>query len=434
MVRATQRTCTLRSLMAVCLIAVSTTFTPAGYGESIERATAGDIAEIRTAFRNIGLRRADVISGSDGRVTLIGEYENRDEVETAFSAARAVVGLRRVAPTTPANIKYRLKDFGDAFTDTVGRMMRRPNSAKNGVPTEVSSAGPKPPPGVTAVAAGRARTFGMILGIGQFRNLPEQNYLEFADKDALDFRNLLTSPAGGGVPNENIYLLRHEQATAKAVHEVMRGLLRDTQAGDTVVVFVASHGIPNAMGKFDIVLFDTEFTRKQAGPNGQSVDLAVTNRATALTDDDFQQFIAQLVLKNVRTVVVLDTCYSGRTFVAVPGFLPSRTRSLTQYEKEVNFSTSPSPEAIADLAQKAKNADATRIVVVSASENEESLEYPDVGGGMFTQLYIASLEKVHDYADAFDRTKPLVIKRARRVGYSQTPRLLVVPEEAVTKM
>ena len=53
---------------------------------------------------------------------------------------------------------------------------------------------------------------------------------------------------------------------------------------------------------------------------------------------------------------------------------------------------------------------------------------------MFTQLYVAALKNAHDYADAFDQSKPTVIKRARTVGMSQTPRLLIVPEEAVTKM
>jgi hypothetical protein len=208
----------------------------------------------------------------------------------------------------------------------------------------------------------------------------------------------------------------------------------ESQAGDTVVVFVASHGVPNALGKFDIVLYDTEFANKRAASSDETLDLAVTNRRTALTDDDLQQFISALVLKNVRPVVVLDTCYSGKTFVSVPGFLPSRTRSLLQYKQEVDYSTSPSPEAIAAVAERAKNAATARIVIVSASENEESLETPSVGGGMFTQLYIRSLNKMHDYADAFDQTKPAVIRKARTLGRSQTPRLLVVPEDAVTKM
>ena len=188
------------------------------------------------------------------------------------------------------------------------------------------------------------------------------------------------------------------------------------------------------MGKFDIVLHDTEFPRKKVGSKGQSLDLVITNRKTALSDDDFQGFASQLTLKGVRTVIVLDTCYSGKTFVAIPGYLPSRTRSLSQYKKEAAYSTSLSQEAITDLAQKAKDSKITRIVIVSASENEESIEAPSLGGGAFTQTYILQLRKIQDFADAFDQAKPAVIRIARTVGHTQTPRMLVVPEHAITKM
>jgi hypothetical protein len=80
----------------------------------VEPVTQPEMSEIRRAFQGIGLSQADIVRGEDGRITLVGEYENRDEVETAFAAARAVAGLRRVAPTTPANIKYRLKGFDSA--------------------------------------------------------------------------------------------------------------------------------------------------------------------------------------------------------------------------------------------------------------------------------------------------------------------------------
>jgi hypothetical protein len=133
--------------------------------------------------------------------------------------------------------------------------------------------------------------------------------------------------------------------------------------------------------------------------------LATGQRSTALADDDLQGWIAQMTLKDVRTVVVLDTCYSGKTFVPVPGYLPARTRSLSRYKKETEYSASLSQEAITDLAQQAKDAKTTRIVIVSASENEESMESLKSNGGLFTQTYIATLGKVHDYADAFDQAK-----------------------------
>ena len=422
---------------------------------AIEPITASEIAEIRQAFQSIGLRDADVARADDGRLTLIGEYENRDAVETAFAAARAVVGLRRVAPTTPSNVKYRLQGFNNAFASTVGKMMQRPASApKAGAMPAASSqsttqAVPSastqpsvqaqtptlpPAPDRPVVAMRSAKTFGLVMGVGKFKYLAESHGLDFADKDAKDFYAFLTSPQGGSIHRDGLKLLTQEEATSAAVKGAMRDILNQSQSGDTVILFAASHGLPNAMNKFDIVLHDTEFPRRQAGTKEQPLDFVITKRSTALADDDLQDWIIQMTLRDVRTVIVLDTCYSGKTFASVPGYLPSRTRSLQQHKKEVEYSASMSEEALKELAQKARDARTTRIVIVSASENEESMESPKANGGLFTQTYIDSLKKIPDYADAFDQAKPMVIRSARTVGHSQTPRLLAVPEAAITKM
>ena len=421
----------IRAVLLIGLVcALGTPTVHAAGSPVIEPVTLPEMNEIRRAFQGIGLTQADLARGEDGRITLVGEYENRDEVETAFAAARAVVGLRRVAPTTPANIKYRLKGFNTAFASTVARMMQKP------APPAVSGAvNPAPPAAPQPQRAKRApRTSGLIIGVGIYKYLPVENSLEGAEKDARDLYNLLVSPEGGSIPRDSIRLLVQEQATSVAAKTAMRELVENSQPGDTVIFFAATHGLPNAMGKFDIVLHDTEFPLRKAGSQDQPLEFAITNRNTALSDDDFQNFSSQLTLKDVRTIILLDTCYSGKTFVSIPGFLPSRTRSLSQHQKEAEHSTSLSQEAITDLAQKARDSKVTRIVIVSASEDEESLEAPNLGGGAFTQTYIRQLRVIHDFADAFDQTKPAVIRIARTVGHSQTPRMLVVPEEAITKM
>ena len=64
--------------------------------------------------------------------------------------------------------------------------------------------------------------------------------------------------------------------------------------------------------------------------------------------------------------------------------------------------------------------------------------------GRLRRVYIPSIDVARvreklglsqdDFADAFDRTKPTVIKFAHSQGQSQTPRMLVVPEAANTKL
>lgn len=421
---------TRRLLLGITALGLSAVFAPAtppalAAETALEEVTPAEIREIRRALKDIGLAQASVETSPDGRITLVGEYENRDEVETAFAAARAVVGLRRVAPTTPSNIKYRLKGFESAFSSTIAKMMQKP-AAK---PPATAAATPQP---ATPPRSG-PQNYGIVIGAGKFKNLPADKQLDGAAKDAAGLYNMLAAPDGGRIPAENLKLLTQEQANSTAVKAAMQDVQTRAQSGDTVVFFIASHGLPNAMNKFDVVLYDTEFPRKKAGGK-DGFEFVVTNRATALSDDEFQKFISQLTLKNVRTIIVLDTCYSGKTFAAVPGFLSTRTRSLVIRKKEAEYTTAMPQEAMSELAQQAKDLKTTRIVIVSASEDEESLEAPALGGGAFTQTYIKQLLGAHDYADAFDKTKPTVIRFARTVGHSQTPRMLVIPEDALTKM
>ncbi len=413
-------------------------------GQPVDLVSDVELHEIRDAFRGSGMSAAQIERAADGRATLTGTFENRDQVEEAFAISRAVLGLRRVAPTTPANINMRLKGFSGAFASRVGNMMKAaPRAAAIAAPSQPALVTPENAPspivasapldGVRTQARGE-RTFGLILGVGKFRNLPKDKRLDFAVKDARDFHGFLTRADGGNVAREFISLITDEQATADNVRRTMDEMLSYSQSGDTLIIFVASHGVPNAMDKFDVVLHDTEFPMKRVGGKSQ-IEFANAKRSTALTDEDMQRFVARLVAKQVRTVLILDTCYSGKTFATIPGYLPTRTRSLTRHASETAHTASPSQSAINDLVQQAeKDNKTTRVVIVSASETEEAMESVDVGGGVFTQTYIAALGAMPDYADAFDRAKPLIIRKARAAGHSQTPRLLVVPEEARTKM
>jgi len=54
------------------------------------------------------------------------------------------------------------------------------------------------------------QTFAMVIGISKYKFVRP---LTYADKDAEMFRDFLKSPAGGKLPEDNIYTLLNEQAT-----------------------------------------------------------------------------------------------------------------------------------------------------------------------------------------------------------------------------
>ncbi len=70
-------------------------------------------------------------------------------------------------------------------------------------------------------------SYAVVIGVSQFAHLPSEDWLNFADADARDFYNFITSPRGRSFPPENVFLLTNENATYQAI----RSRLGSTQPG-----------------------------------------------------------------------------------------------------------------------------------------------------------------------------------------------------------
>lgn len=97
----------------------------------------------------------------------------------------------------------------------------------------------------------------VVVGISQFENLPPNQQLEFADKDAEAFARFLGSPRGRAVPEANIKLLVNQDANLGNVRKYLGAWLRRSAGpNDTVYIFIATHGVvekQGARGSFLIV-------------------------------------------------------------------------------------------------------------------------------------------------------------------------------------
>jgi tetratricopeptide (TPR) repeat protein len=96
---------------------------------------------------------------------------------------------------------------------------------------------------VRLAAQDKPNFYAVIIGVSEFSNLPQDQWLKYADADARDFYKLITSPMGRAFPPENVFLLTNKDAS----HEALRKKLGDTlpkkvKPGDTVYLFVATHG------------------------------------------------------------------------------------------------------------------------------------------------------------------------------------------------
>lgn len=86
--------------------------------------------------------------------------------------------------------------------------------------------------------------YAVIIGVSQFSQLPESEWLEYADADAKDFYKFITSPRGRGFLPENVYLLTNEEASYQAIRSRLGSTLaKKIKPEDTVYIFVATHGM-----------------------------------------------------------------------------------------------------------------------------------------------------------------------------------------------
>jgi hypothetical protein len=173
------------------------------------------------------------------------------------------------------------------------------------------------------------------------------------------------------------------------------GFLADAQAHDTVVVFLASHGISDATGEYFFVPRDARADDLARAVHGQGAEAPSLIR--------WSVFFDALRRTAGRRVLVVDTCHA----------LGAAGRP--------------------DLQSLGKRSAAARFSLVLASrQDEESQEYPPARHGLFTHSLLAGLDGAADadgdgaitLAEAFRFAAPMVERlRDREIG-PQTPQLL----------
>jgi uncharacterized caspase-like protein len=232
--------------------------------------------------------------------------------------------------------------------------------------------GPAPEASAPPVRPGPVQQkWALVVGIGQFTD-SEIPHLNYTTADATAFAAALEDPSIGQFPADNVHVLTDKQATTKNIKEQLNWIARHAGADDLVVIYVATHGTPrtvdSAGGANYLVTYDTE---AYSGDNFNEDALY----ATAYPMVELANAVATR-MKALRTVVFLDTCYSGAA--AGPG-APAPTEKLAN--------TAPSEAMLSHMSL------GTGRIVMSASENnEESLESDKLHHGYFTYYLLQTLK------------------------------------------
>jgi len=252
-----------------------------------------------------------------------------------------------------------------------------------------------------AVSAPRlaGERWAVVIGIDQYRD-PTIAALRYATADAESIFRFLTTR--GGVKPANARLLLNQQASQRAIREVLGGFLRQKATkDDEVIIYYAGHGT----------------TEPDQGAEGGVAKYLVpwdadpTNLfASAIPMEEIDRVFGRLAARKI--LMIQDTCFSGgaggRTFLAKG--LTMRSTTLTD-------------RFLQDLSQKEG-----RMILTASDVNQVSQEDPALGHGIFTHFLLEALGGAADLdADGAVTVREVHLYLQRKVhersNGAQTPQL-----------
>ncbi len=255
------------------------------------------------------------------------------------------------------------------------------------------------PSAKAASAAPSGDLFVLAIGNNQFPNLSAQTQLEYASRDAEEFAATLTRHAPGAFRRTHVQVLsdsRERRADRASIMQAVR-FLRFARAEDTVVVFLASHGISDKAGNYYFVPRDATLA-----------DMEAISREPAR--DRYDSLVPWTVffeaLRNAagRRVLIVDTCQAR----GIEGRFEAY--SLMKRSASSRFS-----------------------LIVAAKADEESQEYEPAQHGLFTYALLQGLGPQSDtngdgrisVRELFDAALPIVERLHDRATGPQTPQIIL---------
>lgn len=205
------------------------------------------------------------------------------------------------------------------------------------------------------------QTFAIVMGISKYKFVRSLNY---ADKDAILFRDFLKSPGGGSMKDENIFSLLNEEALASTFWTKGFQWLRakQLQRGDKLFIYLAGHG--------DAIDEDQYFfLSHDCNPAGDKNNYLVGG---AIQLYNLKKKIATETSKGVEVFFVMDAC---------------RSNELPGGQEGQNFlNTAISEKKVGE------------IMMLATGAGQESLEDASIGNGhgLFTWYLVDGLSGLAD--------------------------------------
>ena len=238
----------------------------------------------------------------------------------------------------------------------------------------------------------------LAVGVNVFPNLPSNLNLSFAAQDAEAMAATLKRLASPFYKQVFVKVLSDERAVKPERAAILAALDFVKQGGalDTVVIFLASHGVTDPKGNYYFVPRDVVRSDIVAVQRGQTGSSLVS----------WQSFFDALRATAGRRILIVDTCHAGRA------------------------------EGSFDAHSLLKRSASSMFPLVVASKGEEtSQEYPPAKHGLFSYALMNALvpaadkdgDRLVSLQEAFNFAIPIVEDLRNKDAGAQTPQILVPP-------
>lgn len=333
-------------------ISVLLFFAPASLRAEYECAAAKDLVVRSIEGLHGGTKRADLVSGLSKLADAEGICRSFGDIwyyKALFTQQLlAIDGLSE----SPAQ-KYRLQaSIDDAF--------------KNAEIYKSAAMKDQLSPFTLAIPKDLPQTIGplrqkwaLVVGIGTFNaKFPP---LLYTSKDAKDMADALTNPNIGRFEKDHVRLLTDEGATLVSIRAELNSIARQADPNDLVFIFIASHGTSRLKDEVGGLNYIVTYDTVQDNP-----DLLY---ASSMAMVDLSQLVRSRI-KAQRTVIVLDTCFSGGAG---------------------KYSLNPTAPSSGDM--DVLKAGTGRVVISSSSDKQQSNEGGGIENGVFTHFFLEGLRK-----------------------------------------
>jgi len=232
------------------------------------------------------------------------------------------------------------------------------------------------------------KSYAVIIGIDQYKNLPYDMQLNYAVKDAKGVEEVIKKH----FCFDEIYTLYNKNATKENIINLLAGKLTNATEQDSLFIFWSGHGYTEktSIGGYlgYLIPYDGTYEDHQLHKNISM---------TLIKEDISKRIPAKHIF------YVMDSCYSG--LLALKRGSPRKSDRDLNYLREITKETS-------------------RQVLTAGSVNQQVLDGGPMGHSVFTGRFVEVLKSADDYITAHEIStlvKEKVFSDARARGHKQTP-------------